>query len=269
MRATNVGHNGTTGAVTLPAGTHVVSETAGTGTVLSQYTVQIGGACGPTGSVTLSVGQNLTCTITNSRIPIVPLDTPVPTATSTSTPTPTATPTRTPMATPTPTRTPLPCPIINRDHIEFIGLTPAQAGIVKLGLYAGGKNYPFKASLEGFDPKDPSWIRLNGDHQSVEGITPTEITVSVTGTLDKRKWGWIYIDFFGALPPIRIGVTWGDGPLASAAQFPATPEARIGAQAPFQPAVASSTPLPGCPTQAETVISIFVPAAVKNYSGGW
>jgi len=65
--ATNVGDNGTTGAVSLSAGNHVVSETAGTNTVLSDYVSAIGGACAPDGSVSLALGQNRTCTITNTK----------------------------------------------------------------------------------------------------------------------------------------------------------------------------------------------------------
>ncbi len=58
---------GTTGAVVVNTGTHTISETAGTGTNLSDYTVVIGGDCAADGSVTLSAGNNKTCTITNTK----------------------------------------------------------------------------------------------------------------------------------------------------------------------------------------------------------
>ena len=58
---------GTTGAVTVSAGTHTVTETAGTGNNLANYTSVTDGACASNGSVTLTAGQNLTCTITNTR----------------------------------------------------------------------------------------------------------------------------------------------------------------------------------------------------------
>lgn len=59
------GHS--TGPVPVPPGQHRVSESAGTGTSLSDYTTTIGGACAPDGSVTLAAGQQATCTITNLR----------------------------------------------------------------------------------------------------------------------------------------------------------------------------------------------------------
>ena len=59
---------GTTGAVIVTIGSHTASETAGTGTSLSDYTSVIGGDCNPsTGSVTLAAGENKVCTITNTR----------------------------------------------------------------------------------------------------------------------------------------------------------------------------------------------------------
>lgn len=64
----NVGHNGTTGAVSVNAGTHTVSETAGTGTDLADYASVIGGDCATNGSVTLALGETKTCTITNTRL---------------------------------------------------------------------------------------------------------------------------------------------------------------------------------------------------------
>ena len=57
------------------AGTHTVSETAGTGTLLTDYTSEVGGNCTPVpanpttvGSITLANGQSATCTFTNTHI---------------------------------------------------------------------------------------------------------------------------------------------------------------------------------------------------------
>ena len=61
-----------TGPFDTTAGTHTVSETAGTGTNLGDYTSVIGGSCDAAGSITLAAGDSSTCTITNSRIPLVP-----------------------------------------------------------------------------------------------------------------------------------------------------------------------------------------------------
>ena len=55
------------GPVAVPAGQHQVSESAGTGTSLDDYTTTIGGACAADGSVTLAAGQQATCTFTNVR----------------------------------------------------------------------------------------------------------------------------------------------------------------------------------------------------------
>ena len=55
------------GPVVVSPGVHNVSETAGTGTSLSDYTSSIGGDCSPDGSVTVAAGQSGTCTITNVR----------------------------------------------------------------------------------------------------------------------------------------------------------------------------------------------------------
>jgi hypothetical protein len=60
---------GTTGAVVETVGSHTVGETAGTSTVLTDYTTVISGACASDGTVTLAAGQNAVCTITNSRQP--------------------------------------------------------------------------------------------------------------------------------------------------------------------------------------------------------
>jgi hypothetical protein len=65
--AADVGDGGDTGAITLNAGPHTVGETAGTGTDLIHYVMTIGGDCAPDGSITLVVGENKTCTITNLR----------------------------------------------------------------------------------------------------------------------------------------------------------------------------------------------------------
>ena len=54
------------------AGAHTVSETAGTGTNLADYTSVIGGNCAADGSITLAAGDSATCTITNIRIPLIP-----------------------------------------------------------------------------------------------------------------------------------------------------------------------------------------------------
>jgi hypothetical protein len=57
----------TFGPVAVAPGQHQVSESAGTGTSLSDYTTTIGGACAPDGSITLAAGDSATCTITNMR----------------------------------------------------------------------------------------------------------------------------------------------------------------------------------------------------------
>jgi hypothetical protein len=63
----NVPCSGSFGPVAVPPGQHRVSETAGTGTSLGDYTTTIGGACAADGTVTLAAGQQATCTITNVR----------------------------------------------------------------------------------------------------------------------------------------------------------------------------------------------------------
>jgi hypothetical protein len=65
--AANVGNNGSTGAQFVTIGSHTVSETAGTGTSLGDYTTVIGGDCAANGSVSLAAGDNKTCTITNTK----------------------------------------------------------------------------------------------------------------------------------------------------------------------------------------------------------
>jgi hypothetical protein len=59
------GHS--SGPMAVPPGQHHVSESAGTGTSLRDYTTTIGGACAPDGTVTLAAGQQAACTITNVR----------------------------------------------------------------------------------------------------------------------------------------------------------------------------------------------------------
>jgi uncharacterized repeat protein (TIGR01451 family) len=56
-----------TGAQEYAIGDHTVSETAGTGTSLADYTSVVGGDCGADGKVTLNAGDNKTCTITNTH----------------------------------------------------------------------------------------------------------------------------------------------------------------------------------------------------------
>ncbi len=68
-KAADVGNGGTTGAVLVATGTRTVSETAGTGTTLSDYTPVISGDCATNGTITLTSGQNKTCTITNTKKP--------------------------------------------------------------------------------------------------------------------------------------------------------------------------------------------------------
>lgn len=67
VNATNVGHNGTTGAVTVNTGQHTVGETAGTNTNLTDYDTT--GTCtnGTYPNAVVVADQNTTCTITNTR----------------------------------------------------------------------------------------------------------------------------------------------------------------------------------------------------------
>jgi len=75
--ATNVGNGGTTGFQTVTIGTHTVGETAGTGTLLTNYVSSISCDNGASGSGTslstgsLTYGAAVTCTITNHRIPTI------------------------------------------------------------------------------------------------------------------------------------------------------------------------------------------------------
>jgi uncharacterized repeat protein (TIGR01451 family) len=74
-RAANVGDGGTTGAISIAAGTYPVAELAGTGTSLSNYTSswvceagQRGaGGSGTTTQVEVHPGDNWVCTFTNTR----------------------------------------------------------------------------------------------------------------------------------------------------------------------------------------------------------
>jgi uncharacterized repeat protein (TIGR01451 family) len=71
--APNVGNNGTTGQVSVSAGNHTVSETAGTSTNLGNYVPRIVCSDGSAGygtslsGVHVAVGDDITCTITNTR----------------------------------------------------------------------------------------------------------------------------------------------------------------------------------------------------------
>ncbi|AKM82870.1 hypothetical protein A2422_02770 [Candidatus Woesebacteria bacterium RIFOXYC1_FULL_31_51] len=64
--ASNVGDGGTTGSLILNAGQYQVSETAGTDTSLSDYNISYSSNCA-NGEVNLSAGDNVTCTIYNTR----------------------------------------------------------------------------------------------------------------------------------------------------------------------------------------------------------
>jgi uncharacterized repeat protein (TIGR01451 family) len=65
--AAGVGNNGTTGAVKVLAGTHSISESASLLTDLNDYVTSYSGDCDKDGSVTVSLAENATCTITNTR----------------------------------------------------------------------------------------------------------------------------------------------------------------------------------------------------------
>lgn len=64
--AANVGHNGTTGFVTVAAGPHFISESGSLGTDANNYTASFSANC-PGGHITLQPGVSETCTITNIR----------------------------------------------------------------------------------------------------------------------------------------------------------------------------------------------------------
>jgi len=61
------GDGTTTGAVAVNAGNHTVGETGAGGTVLSDYVTVISGDCAADGTITLSLAENKTCTITNTK----------------------------------------------------------------------------------------------------------------------------------------------------------------------------------------------------------
>ena len=66
-----VGHNGTTGIVNVTVGSHTVSESAGAGTDLGDYTTFYSQSC-KHGNTSLTWGDYKTCTITNTRNPAPP-----------------------------------------------------------------------------------------------------------------------------------------------------------------------------------------------------
>lgn len=71
--ATDIGDNGTTGKQTLNTGSYSIGETAGTGTTLDDYATKLacqdeeGTVTVEESKVTLTDGQNITCTFTNTR----------------------------------------------------------------------------------------------------------------------------------------------------------------------------------------------------------
>ena len=65
-RAPGIGDGGSTGPQVLAPGTHTVSEVGSGVTSLNGYHASISGDCNSNGSVTLTVGDNKTCTITNT-----------------------------------------------------------------------------------------------------------------------------------------------------------------------------------------------------------
>jgi hypothetical protein len=65
------------GPLAVAPGQHHVSESAGTGTNLDDYTTTVGGACAPDGTVTLTTGQQATCAITNVRTSEPPPEPPI------------------------------------------------------------------------------------------------------------------------------------------------------------------------------------------------
>lgn len=69
VKASNVGHEGSTGYITLPTSEddYMVSETAGTGTDLDDYTAEFSGDCDKYGGVTIAKDQTSVCYITNTK----------------------------------------------------------------------------------------------------------------------------------------------------------------------------------------------------------
>jgi hypothetical protein len=68
VRASDLAHGGSTGALVVAPGTRRVSVGAGTNTVLANYTRAFGGACAPDGTVPLGLGDARTCTVTHTRL---------------------------------------------------------------------------------------------------------------------------------------------------------------------------------------------------------
>jgi hypothetical protein len=68
VRAANVRNGGSTGLLTLTAGSHRVGETAGTNTDLDDYATTFSGDCRPSGTITLAGGDHKICYITNRRL---------------------------------------------------------------------------------------------------------------------------------------------------------------------------------------------------------
>jgi len=65
------GGDGTsTGPVEVVSGTHTVGELGANGTDLAGYATEIGSDCAANGTVTVGLAENVTCTITNTRIGI-------------------------------------------------------------------------------------------------------------------------------------------------------------------------------------------------------
>jgi hypothetical protein len=74
---------GTTGAVEVSIGSHTAGEAAGTNTVLGDYFAPVfGGDCDANGVVSIAAGDNKSCTITNTRRPVVSNGRILPTATT-------------------------------------------------------------------------------------------------------------------------------------------------------------------------------------------
>ena len=65
----NQGNGGTTGAVPLTAGSHTVGELGFGATVLADYAASFSGDCASDGTVTLGLGDDKVCTITNTKKP--------------------------------------------------------------------------------------------------------------------------------------------------------------------------------------------------------
>jgi hypothetical protein len=69
VNAADVGDGGSTGAVVVTPGVHIVLEAGGTGTDLGNYISAISGDCNAAGEVTVNPGDAKTCTITNTLNP--------------------------------------------------------------------------------------------------------------------------------------------------------------------------------------------------------